>query len=90
MVLTNKVAHKIELGVFSMCRSKGRYMLAAMEQERAICLVFSEAEDERTAAVWDDTECDDEDVQNARDIAQHLRQLCSGRPDSMTGPCIAR
>ena len=52
-------------------------MLAAIEQEQAICLVFSEADDERAAAVWDDTECDDEDVQNARDIVRHLQQLYS-------------
>jgi len=77
VALTNKVAHKIELSMFGMCRSKERYMLAAIEQEQAICLVFSEADDERAAAVWDDTECDDEDVQNARDIVRHLQQLYS-------------
>jgi len=77
VALTNKVAHKIELNVFGLCRSKERYILAAIEQEQAICLVFSEADDERAVAVWDDTECDDENVQNARDIVRHLLQLCS-------------
>lgn len=75
VALTNKVAHKIELSMFGMCRSKERYMLAAIEQEQAVCLVFSEVDDERAAAVWGDTECDDEDVLNARDIVRHLRQL---------------
>jgi hypothetical protein len=52
-------------------------MLAAIEQEQAIYLVFSEVDDERAAAVWEDTECDDEDVQNARDVVRHLQQACS-------------
>ena len=66
-------------------------MFAAMEEERAICLVFSEADDERVATVWSNTERkDDKDVQNARDIVRHRRQLCSGRPDSTRRPCIAR
>jgi hypothetical protein len=75
VALTNKVAHKIELSIFGMCRSKERYMLAAIAQEQAIRLVFSEADSQRAAAVWDDSQCDDEDIQDARDIIRYLQQM---------------
>ena len=77
VALTNKLAHKIELSMFGMCRSKERYTLGAIGQEQAICLMFSETDHERVAAVWSDSECDDENVQNAREIVRHLRVLCS-------------
>jgi len=77
VALTNKLAHKIELSMFGMCRSKERYILGAIEQEQAICLMFSKTDNERATAVWNDTECDDENVKNARDIVRHLQQLCS-------------
>ena len=78
VVLTNKLAHKIEMSMFGMCRSKERYILGAVEQEQAIHLMFSKTE-ERAAAVWtgSDTECEDEKVENAREIVRYLRQLCS-------------